>query len=137
MGLLLLMISVVSYAAPEASQSALSPVEPAPSLPEDVGSKQTQPEPAPVAPSEEVFDALDTESLLDIGYSEPDRVIVVEGVVVRTFYAEASSGSPTFLDFHDPYQDWFTCVIWEEDREDFCRCFPPDRRTTSCRRGCG
>jgi len=75
---------------------------------------------------------LDTETLLDIGYGEPNRVVVVEGVVVRTFYARTSKGSPTFLDFHDPYQDWFACVIWEEDRvtgepirERFIQVFPP------------
>jgi endonuclease YncB( thermonuclease family) len=125
LGLLLLMISAVSCVAPGAGQPALPQDGPAPPPFEDVTPEPTQPEPAPVAPSEEVFDALDTEALLDIGYSEPDRVIVVEGVVVRTFYAETSSGSPTFLDFHDSYQDWFTCVIWGEDREDFLQAFPP------------
>ena len=115
LGLLLLVTSAVSCAAPESSQPALP-----------------QAEPAPLAPDEEVFDALDTETLLDIGYSEPDRVVVVEGVVVRTFYARTSPGSPTFLDFHEPYQDWFACIIWEEDRvtgepirEKFLQAFPP------------
>lgn len=144
MGLLLLVTSAVSCAAPESSQPALPQAEPAPLPSEDIAPEPAPPEPAPLAPDEEVFDALDTETLLDIGYSEPDRVVVVEGVVVRTFYARTSPGSPTFLDFHEPYQDWFACIIWEEDRvtgepirEKFLQAFPPVRRATSCRRGCG
>lgn len=132
MGLLLLVTSAVSCAAPESSQPALPQAEPLPSPAEAVEPEPAPPEPAPLAPDEEVFDALDTETLLDIGYSEPDRVVVVEGVVVRTFYAGTSPGSPTFLDFHEPYQDWFACVIWEEDRvtgvpirERFLQAFPP------------
>jgi endonuclease YncB( thermonuclease family) len=124
-GMLLLVTSVVSCAAPEAGQPALPQAEPAPSPSEAGEPEPAQPEPASLPSDEEVFDALDTGVLLDIGYNEPDRVVVVEGVVVRTFYARTSKGSPTFLDFHDPYQDWFACVIWEEDREKFLQAFPP------------
>ena len=132
--LLLLLTSIISCAAPEVGQPLLPQSEPAapeasrPSLP------QSGP---PQSPSgEEALDALDTETLLDIGYNEPDRVVVVEGIVVRTFYASASKGKPTFLDFHDPYQGWFKCVIWEEDREThepirerFREAFLPDPET--------
>jgi micrococcal nuclease len=135
LGLLLLAVLVVSCATPQAGPPAPplpedaipepTQPEPVPSPPEEITPEPIQPEPVPLPPDEEVFDALDTEALLDIGYTEPDRVVVVEGLVAGTFYAEASSGSPTFLDFHDPYQDWFTCVIWGEDREGFLQAFPP------------
>lgn len=115
----LLVTSVISCAAPQVSQ---------PSLPQE--------EPPKSPADEEVLDALDTETLLDIGYNEPDRVVVVEGIVVRAFYARTSKGKPTFLDFHDPYQGWFKCVIWEEDREThepirdkFIEAFPPNPET--------
>ncbi len=119
LGLCLLLTSAVSCAAPDSTP----PTSLQPGL--------------PLLPSgEEVFDALDTETLLDIGYSEPDRVVVVEGIVVRTFYASTSKGKPTFLDFHDPYEAWFKCVIWEEDRETqqpvrerFIKAFPPNPET--------
>ena len=119
LGLCLLLTSVVSCAAPDSTP----PTSLQPGL--------------PVLPSgEEVFDALDTETLLEIGYNEPDRVVVVEGIVVLTFYASTSKGKPTFLNFHDPYEDWFTCVIWEEDRETqqpvrekFIKAFPPNPET--------
>ena len=75
---------------------------------------------------EEVVDALDTEKLLDIGYNHPEKVVTVEGVIVRTYYAQKSKGKPTFLDFHDPYEGYFTCIIWEEDRQGFIEEFPPN-----------
>jgi hypothetical protein len=75
---------------------------------------------------EEVIDALDTEKLLDIGYNHPGKVVTVEGVIVRTYYAKKSKGKPTFLDFHDPYEGYFTCIIWEEDRQGFIEEFPPN-----------
>jgi micrococcal nuclease len=123
LGLSFLLLAVaIGCAAPEASQAG-QPLPP-------------QPEPAELSSDEEIFDALDTEALLDIGYSEPDKTVIVEGVVVRGFYAETSKGSPTFLDFHDPYQDWFKCVIWCEDKETlepvrdrFIAAFPPDPET--------
>jgi len=47
---------------------------------------------------------------------------IVEGTIVRTYYAKTSKGKPTFLNFHDPYQDYFYCLIWGDDRPNF----PPD-----------
>jgi len=75
---------------------------------------------------EEVIDALDTGKLLDIGYNHPEKVVTVEGVIVRTYYAQKSKGKPTFLDFHDPYEEYFICIIWEEDRQSFVEEFPPN-----------
>ena len=75
---------------------------------------------------EEVIDALDTERLLDIGYNHPEKAVTVEGVIVRTYYAKKSKGNPTFLDFHDPYEGYFICIIWEEDKQSFIEEFPPN-----------
>jgi endonuclease YncB( thermonuclease family) len=117
LGLLLVVTSAVSCVAPEAGQP-LPSVEPElPHLAPEAGGSLPQPEPPGLPSYEEVFSALDTEELLDIGYHEPGRVVTVEGTVVGAFYATESKGKPTFLDFHDPYPGWFTCVIWEEDRE--------------------
>ena len=42
------------------------------------------------------------------------------GKVVSTRYAESSRGSPTFLNFDQPYPDQiFTLVIWGSDRSKF------------------
>lgn len=86
--------------------------------------------------AEQVIDALDTDKLLEIGYSYPKKVVTVEGIVVRTYYAEKSKGQPTFLDFHDPYEGYFKCIIWREDRqthesvrEKFIEAFPPNPET--------
>jgi len=124
LGLLFLVTSAVSCAILEASQPS-SQVEPPQLVPEAGEPSLPQPEPPGLPPAEEVFRALDTEALLDIGYNEPGRIVTVEGTVVRTFYAEESKGEPTFLDFHDPYPGWFMCVIWEEDRDSFVEIFPP------------
>jgi len=85
---------------------------------------------------QEVIDALDTEKLLDIGYNHPENVVTVEGVIVGTHYAEESKGEPTFLDFHDPYEGYFKCIIWKEDietgeliRDKFIQTFPPNPET--------
>jgi len=85
---------------------------------------------------EEVIDALDTDRLLGIGYNYPEEVVIVEGVIVRTYYAEKSKGQPTFLGFHDSYQGFFTCIIWQEDkqtgeriRDKFVQAFPPNPET--------
>jgi len=64
---------------------------------------------------EQVIDALDTATLL----AHAGEIGIVEGVVVRTYYAQSSKGQPTFLDFHDPYEGYFTAVIWGEDRDKF------------------
>jgi hypothetical protein len=84
----------------------------------------------------EIIDALDTERLLDIGYNYPEKVVIVEGVIVGTYYAEKSNGQPTFLDFHDPYEGYFKCIIWKEDgqtgepvRDKFIQAFPPNPET--------
>ena len=129
---LLILVAAVSCAAPQASQ-LLPQAEPEELPPEASEPSLPQPEPPLLPSGEEVFSALDTEVLLDIGYNDPDRIVTVEGTVVRTFYATESKGKPTFLDFHDPYQGWFMCVIWEEDRESgepirekFVAAFPPN-----------
>jgi DNA/RNA endonuclease YhcR with UshA esterase domain len=44
---------------------------------------------------------------------------VIEGTIVSTSYASSSNGSPTFLDFHDPYQGHFIVVIWGDHRSNF------------------
>jgi len=87
----------------------------------------------PPAKEEKVIDALATDKLLDIGYSHPEKVVTVEGVVVGTYYAK---GQPTFLDFHDPHQGYFKCIIWQEDRQTgelirdkFIEAFPPNPET--------
>lgn len=116
--LAILAASLVACAAPEANPPAPVPEASLPASPERTPAVPSPPQSAPV---EEVFSALDAEALLNIGYNDPDRVVAVEGVVVRTYYAKTSKGKPTFLDFHDPYQDWFKCVIWEEDRENSWR----------------
>jgi len=64
---------------------------------------------------EQVLDALDTAMLL----AHAGETGIVEGVVVRTYYARSSKGQPTFLNFHDPYEGYFTAVIWGEDRDKF------------------
>ena len=69
--------------------------------------------------SEQVIDALDTDKLLDIGYNQPDKIVTVEGDIVKTYYAGGSKGQPTFLNFHDPYEGYFTAVIWGDDRGKF------------------
>lgn len=48
----------------------------------------------------------------------------VEGNVVSTHFASTSTGSPTFLDFHDPYQGHFIVVIWGDQRSNFNQ--PPE-----------
>ena len=135
LGLLLLLTAAASScAAREASQTPLPQVAPEPpqSAPESREPSLPPSEPLGLPLDEEVFSALDTEALLDIGYNEPGRIVTVEGNVVRTFHATALRGRPTFLDFKDPYQGWFTCVIWEEPRETgepiwerFVATFPP------------
>jgi micrococcal nuclease len=74
---------------------------------------------APPLHGEQVIDALDTDKLLDIGYKQADKIVTVEGVIVRTYYATGSKGQPTFLNFHDPYEGYFTAVIWGDDRGKF------------------
>jgi micrococcal nuclease len=81
---------------------------------------------APLSPGEtpveeQVISALDTATLL----AHAGEIGIVEGVVVRTYYAQSSTGQPTFLDFHDPYEGYFTAVIWGDDRDKF----PPEPET--------
>jgi hypothetical protein len=54
---------------------------------------------------------------------------VVEGTIVGTYYAADKKSKPTFLDFHKPYEDYFKCVIWGNDRAKFIKEFPPDPET--------
>jgi len=74
---------------------------------------------APPVNGEQVIDAIDTDKLLDIGYNQPDKIVTVEGDIVRTYYARDSKGQPTFLNFHDPYEGYFVAVIWGDDRVKF------------------
>ena len=74
---------------------------------------------APPVNGEQVIDALDTDKLLYIGYNQPEKIVTVEGDIVRTYYARGSKGQPTFLNFHDPYEGYFTAVIWGDDRGKF------------------
>ena len=90
----------------------------------------------PAKEEAKVIDALDTDNLLAIGYNHPEKVVTVEGVIVRTYYAKKSKGQPTFLDFHDPYEGYFKCIIWKEDRQTgepirdkFIEAFPPNPET--------
>ena len=54
---------------------------------------------------------------------------VVEGTVVGTYYHKTGKGAPTFLDFHEPYEGYFKCVIWGSDRGEFIDEFPPNPET--------
>ena len=54
---------------------------------------------------------------------------VVEGIVVGTHYAADTKSQPTFLDFHEPYQGYFKCIIWGRDRDKFIKEFPPNPET--------
>ncbi|MBM3174058.1 MAG: PKD domain-containing protein [Chloroflexi bacterium] len=50
----------------------------------------------------------------------------VEGIVVSSYYAHEVKGQPTFLNFHEPHQGYFKCVIWGSDRPEFLKKFPPN-----------
>ena len=54
---------------------------------------------------------------------------VVEGIVVGTQYGVNIKGKPTFLDFHEPYEGYFKCIIWGSDRDKFMNEFPPNPET--------
>jgi hypothetical protein len=69
----------------------------------------TQEEALPIIP------ALNTEELL----KHVGKEVIVEGVIVGTYYAQRSKGQPTFLNFHAPYQGYFTALIWGSDRYKF------------------
>ena len=43
------------------------------------------------------------------------QVKTVEGRIVKTY----KSKNAIFLDFHDPYQDYFKVVIWRDNRDNF------------------
>lgn len=75
----------------------------------------------------EAIDALDTAELLQIGYTYPEKVVTVEGIIVNTPYL--SGQPPTFLDFHDPHEGYFTALIWEDDRDKFIQAFSPNPET--------
>lgn len=74
----------------------------------------------------EIIDALDTAVLLQIGYTYHEKAVTVEGIIVDTYYV---SGQPTFLDFHDPHETYFKALIWEDNRDEFIRAFPPNPET--------
>ncbi len=56
-----------------------------------------------------------------ISYMDAGRYIgqvrTVEGVIVKT--SKYDSGGITFLNFHDPYEGYFTVVIYSDDLDDF------------------
>jgi len=57
--------------------------------------------------------------------------------IVRTYYCSSCSGQPTFLNSHDPYEGYFTAVVWGENRQAFIEHFgsPPEsvfRSRSSC-----
>jgi hypothetical protein len=54
---------------------------------------------------------------------------VVEGTIVGTYYAADTKSKPTFLNFHEPYQGYFKCIIWDADRKKFITEFPPNPET--------
>ena len=68
-----------------------------------------------------------------IGWEEAGSYIgqhkVVEGIVVGSHYAADIKSQPTFLDFHEPYQGYFKCIVWGRDRQKFIEAFPPDPET--------
>lgn len=49
-------------------------------------------------------------------------------VVPTTFFDRGSSGQPTHIDCHDPYDGWFGVVIWSQNRQSFIDRFggPPE-----------
>jgi hypothetical protein len=47
------------------------------------------------------------------------RSVTVDGTVVSTHFAAGAEGSPTYLDFHNPYLGYFKVVIWVESRSAF------------------
>jgi PKD repeat protein len=55
--------------------------------------------------------------------------LVVEGVVVNSYYAADTTSRITFLDFHKPYDDYFKCIIWGSDRDKFLNEFPSNPET--------
>ena len=75
--------------------------------------------PPSALPSEVCIDALRTDTLLDYGYNHPDEIICVEGTILDSYYALSTNGQPTFLNFHDPHEGWFTALIWGSDRDKF------------------
>ena len=74
----------------------------------------------------EAIDVLDTTALLQIGYTYPEKVVTVEGIIVNTYYV---SGQPTFLDFHEPHETYFKALIREDNRDKFIQAFPPNPET--------
>ena len=88
----LLLAAAIGCAVPEAPPAGQPP--------------SPQPEPAELSSDEEVFDALDTGALLDIGYSEPDKTVIVEGVVVRVSgEINIYKGAPEII-LTEPAQIW-------------------------------
>jgi len=68
-----------------------------------------------------------------IGWEEAGDYIgqhkIISGVIVGTYYAANIRGKPTFLNFHMPYEGYFTCVIWGSDRDKFTQEFSPNPET--------
>lgn len=56
-----------------------------------------------------------------ISYLDADNYIgktkTVEGTIVKTF--KYTKGKIIFLNFHDPYQGYFTAIIWSSDWDNF------------------
>jgi len=56
-----------------------------------------------------------------ISYLDADKYYgqtkTVEGTIVRTF--KYTKGNIIFLNFHDPYEGYFTAIIWSDDWDKF------------------
>jgi len=78
---------------------------------------------ASASPLESINNTLPTSNPPVISWDEADdyvnQFVIVQGTIVLTHYAAGSNGQPTFLNFHDPYEDYLTCIIWGDDRPEF------------------
>ena len=48
---------------------------------------------------------------------------IVAGEIVLASYRPEISGDPTFLNYHDPFEGYFTALIWGDDRPRFVSAF--------------
>ncbi len=54
---------------------------------------------------------------------------IVAGEVVLASYRPEISGGPTFLNYHDPFEGYFTALIWGDDRSRFVSAYGPPEDT--------
>lgn len=50
---------------------------------------------------------------------------IVAGEIVVASHRPEINGSPTFLNYHDPFEGYFTALIWGDDRPRFESAFGP------------